>query len=161
VKLRINNPKEFWLGAVYLLCGAYALRLAADYPFGTAGRMGPGYFPTVISSLLILFGLISIVRSVVTAGGAIRIEAIKPLLLITTAVVAFGVLLNTFGLVIAIAVLILMSAAASRAFHFEWTATAGIIVLILFCSVVFVKALGVPMPLLGDWVAPLLARLGA
>jgi hypothetical protein len=38
---------------------------------------------------------------------------------------------------------------------------AGIVALILFCSLVFVKALGVPMPLIGDWVAPLLAWLGA
>lgn len=161
MKLRINNPKEFWLGAVYLLCGAYALRLAADYPLGTAGRMGPGYFPTVIASLLILFGTVSTVRSLVTTGEPIRIGAIKPLLLITAAVVAFGFLLNTAGLVIAMAVLILMSAAASQAFRFQWTAMAGIVALILFCSLVFVKALGVPMPLIGDWVAPLLAWLGA
>jgi len=161
VKLRINNPKEFWLGAVYLLCGAYAMRLAADYPLGTAGRMGPGYFPTVIASLLILFGTISAVRSLVTSGDPIRIVAIKPLLLITAAVVAFGFLLNTAGLVIAMAVLILMSAAASQAFRFQWTATVGIIGLILFCSLIFVKALGVPMPLIGEWIAPLLAWLGA
>ena len=161
MKLRINNPKEFWLGAAYLLCGAYALRLAAGYPLGTAGRMGPGYFPTVIASLLILFGTVSTVRSLVTTGEPIRIVAIKPLLLITAAVVAFGFLLNTAGLVIAMVVLILMSAAASQAFQFQWTAMAGIVALILFCSLVFVKALGVPMPLIGDWVAPLLAWLGA
>jgi hypothetical protein len=46
---------------------------------------------------------------------------------------------------------VLMSAAASSKFRFEWTATAGLIGLIVFCSVVFVKGLGVPMPLLGSW----------
>ena len=158
MKIRIKNPKDFWLGAVYLLTGAYALRLGSDYPLGTAGRMGPGYFPAVIASLLIFFGVVSIVRSLVTTGGAIRIAAIKPLLLITGAVAAFGLLLNPLGLLVAMAVLILMSAAASEAFRFEWSATAGLVALIIFCSFVFVKALGVPMPLVGDWLAPLLPR---
>jgi hypothetical protein len=118
--------------------------------------MGPGYFPAVIASLLILFGAASIVRSLVTTGDVIRVAALKPLLLITGAIVAFGVLLNTLGLVVAMTALILMSAAASEAFRFEWRATVGLVALVIFCSVVFVKALGVPMPLVGDWLAPFL-----
>ena len=31
--------------------------IARNYPFGTALRMGPGYFPTVLGGILILFGL--------------------------------------------------------------------------------------------------------
>jgi Tripartite tricarboxylate transporter TctB family len=154
VKIRINNPKDFWLGAVYLLAGGTALRLGTDYPLGTTGRMGPGYFPAVIACLLILFGSISIVRSLAALGATIRISAIKPLLLITGSVVAFGLLLNTLGLVIALTVLILMSAAASDRFRFQWDAAAGLVALVLFCAVVFVKALGVPMPLAGRWLAP-------
>ncbi len=156
MKIRIKNPKDFCLGAVYLLSGAFALRLGSDYPLGSAGRMGPGYFPAVIASLLIVFGAASIVRSLLTVGEVIRVAALKPLLLITGAIVAFGVLLNTLGLVVAMTVLILMSAAASEAFRFEWRATVGLVALVIFCSVVFVKTLGVPMPLVGDWLAPLL-----
>ena len=156
MKIRIKNAKDLCLGAVYLLSGAFALRLGSDYPLGTAGRMGPGYFPAVIASLLIVFGAASIVRSLVTTGEVIRVAALKPLLLITGGLVAFGVLLNTLGLVVAMTVLILMSAAASEAFRFEWKATVGLVALVIFCSVVFVKALGVPMPLVGDWLAPLL-----
>jgi hypothetical protein len=156
VKIRIDNPKDFWLGAIYILAGAAALYLGADYPLGRAGRMGPGYFPTVIASLLILFGAASIVRSLMTTGGPIRIGAVKPLLLITGAVVAFGLLLDTIGLVIALAVLIVMSAAASERFRFQWSAAAGLVALVVFCALVFVKALGVPMPLAGAWLAPFL-----
>ena len=154
VKIRIDNPKDFWLGAVYLLAGAAALYLGADYPLGRPGRMGPGYFPTVIASLLILFGVMSIIRSLLTTGEAIRIGAIKPLLLITGALVAFGLLLNTLGLVAALTVLILMSAAASEHFRLQWSAAAGLVALVAFCAAVFVKALGVPMPLMGAWLAP-------
>ena len=37
--------------------GAAAMFIARNYPFGTALRMGPGYFPIVLGALLILFGL--------------------------------------------------------------------------------------------------------
>ena len=87
MKIQIKNPKDFWLGAVYLLSGAYALRLGTEYPFGTTARMGPGYFPAVISSLLIVFGVVSVIRSLVRRGEGVRIAAIKPLLLITAAAI--------------------------------------------------------------------------
>ena len=37
--------------------GAAAIFVARNYPFGTALRMGPGYFPVVLGGLLIVFGL--------------------------------------------------------------------------------------------------------
>ena len=37
--------------------GAAAMFIARNYPFGTALRMGPGYFPMLLGGLLILFGL--------------------------------------------------------------------------------------------------------
>lgn len=49
-----------------------------------------------------------------------------------------------------------MSAAASEKFRFEWTATAGLVGLVVFCSVVFVQGLGVPMPLVETWLQPIL-----
>jgi hypothetical protein len=110
----------------------------------------------VIASVLILFGVVSVARSFVTTGDAVRIAAIKPLILITGAVVAFGLLLNGLGLIAALAALVVMSAAASEAFRFDWKATLGAVALIGFCSLVFVRALGVPMPLAGAWVAPIL-----
>ena len=69
---------------------------------------------------------------------------------------AFGILLPTAGLVIAMLVMVLMSAAASEKFRFEWAATAGLVVLVVFCSLVFVKGLGVPMPLVGFWLQPIM-----
>ena len=31
--------------------------MARNYPFGTSLRMGPGYFPSVLGGMLVLFGL--------------------------------------------------------------------------------------------------------
>ena len=59
----VRGPKDFWTGIAYLSIGGLGISYGRDYSLGSAGRMGPGYFPLVISCLLILFGLIAIVRS--------------------------------------------------------------------------------------------------
>ena len=118
--------------------------------------MGPGYFPFVISCLLLLFGVITVVRSFLTDGEPVGALAWRAIALVIGSVVAFGILLPTAGLVIAMLVMVLMSAAASEKFRFEWAATAGLVVLVVFCSLVFVKGLGVPMPLVGSWLQPIM-----
>ena len=147
----IRAPKDFWTGVIYLAVGALGIVVGREYSFGSAGRMGPGYFPYVISCLLILFGVITLVRSFMTDGEPVGALAWKAIGLVVGSVVAFGLLLPTAGLIVAMTVLVLMSAAASEKFRFEVKATAGLVGLVVFCSLVFVKGLGVPMPLLGSW----------
>jgi hypothetical protein len=147
----IRSPKDFWTGAIYVLFGGLAFFIARDYGFGTASRMGPGYFPTVLSALLVLIGVISLVRSFIVAGEPLGDFAIKSGALIILATILFGYLINRAGLIIALLALVLVSAAASEKFRFEWQAVAGLIALIAFCALIFVYGLGVPMPLIGTW----------
>jgi hypothetical protein len=147
----IRGPKDFWTGVIYVLFGGMAFWIARDYGFGTASRMGPGYFPTILSALLVLIGAISLVRSFIVPAEPLGDFALKAGFLIIVATVLFGLLVNRAGLVIALLALVLVSAAASEKFRFEWKAVAGLIVLIAFCALVFVMGLGVPMPLLGTW----------
>ena len=53
----VLSNKDFWGGLMLVAIGATAMALGRDYPFGSALRMGPGYFPMVLGALLILFGL--------------------------------------------------------------------------------------------------------
>jgi Tripartite tricarboxylate transporter TctB family len=152
----VRSPKDFWTGMIYVAVGVAGFVISRDYSFGTAGRMGPGYFPNVIAGLLVLFGAIALVRSLLQAGEPIGSIPWKALILILAGVVSFGFLLPTLGLVVAMVVLVLLSAAASAKFRFEWGAVAGLVALVVFCSIVFVKGLGVPMPLVGTWLEPVL-----
>ncbi|WP_029770477.1 tripartite tricarboxylate transporter TctB family protein [Pseudogulbenkiania sp. MAI-1] len=147
----IKGPKDFWTGVLYVLVGGAGVYIAQDYGTGEAARMGPGYFPTVLGGLLLLFGLVAIGRSFFRAGEAIGHIPWKPISLVIGATVLFGLLLRPVGLVVAMLALILLSAAASSQFRFEWRASVAMIALIAACSLVFVKGLGVPMPLLGSW----------
>jgi hypothetical protein len=152
----IRNEKDFWTGLIYVAFGAAVMWIAQDYPFGSAGRMGPGYFPTVLAGVQILLGIIALARSFIVPGDSIRSLAWKPLALILGATALFGLLVNTAGLVIALLALVLTSAAASEKFKFDWLALLGLVVLIAFCALVFVKGLGVPMPLFGPLLEPIL-----
>jgi hypothetical protein len=151
VKPLISNPKDFGASLIYLGLGAAALWIGKDYSMGTTDRMGPGYFPFVLACVLILLGLIALVRSFVVVGEPIGGFAWKPLVLVLTATALFGFLINRAGLIISLLVLVLISAAASSKFRLEWRPALGLIALVVFCSLVFVTGLGVPMPLLGYW----------
>jgi hypothetical protein len=52
---------------------------------------------------------------------------------------------------IALAVLIIVSAAASQHSRPNVASIGALIGIVVFCVLVFVKGLGVPMPLLGSW----------
>jgi hypothetical protein len=147
----IRSQKDFWAGLLYAGFGGAAIVIARDYGMGSSSRMGPAYFPTVLGSLLLLIGLASLIRSFFTSGEPIGAIAWKGMFLVTLGTVLFGVLLRPAGLIAALAALILVSAAASIKFRFDWRALSMMAGLIVFCGLVFVKGLGLPVSLLGTW----------
>ena len=147
----VLQKKDFWAGVLYIAFGGAAFWIGRDYPMGTAGRMGAGYFPSVLSAILMLIGLISAARAFVQEGQTVGAIAWKPLALVVGSTALFGLLLPTAGLIIALTVLILASAFASQHFRLDPKAVFGLMLLVAFCALVFVKALGVPLPLVGSW----------
>lgn len=147
----VLQKKDFWAGVLYIAFGAAAFWVGRDYPMGTAGRMGAGYFPSVLSAILMLIGLLSAARAFVQEGQPVGAIAWKPMALVVGSTALFGLLLPTAGLVVALTILIITSAFASQHFRLDPKAVSGLILLVAFCALVFVKALGVPLPLVGSW----------
>jgi hypothetical protein len=146
----IRNPKDFWSGVMFMFFGLAAIIIAREYAMGSAGRMGPAYFPTALGWLLTLIGSAAVIRSFFIPGEKVEKFAFKPLLLILIGVLLFGVLVRGAGLVIAIPLLILISAYASD--KFTWKATIALAIgMTVFSVLLFVKALGLPMPVIGSW----------
>lgn len=147
----IRHPKDFWTGIIFLFVGLAAVYIGQDYPMGTAGRMGPAYFPTILGALLAVIGLIAVLRSCVRPGAAVGKFYIREIVLILSAVVLFGFLMRRAGLVPAVLVLVLLSAYASP--KFTWLPSLLIALgLAVFSVVIFVKLLGLPMPIFGPWL---------
>jgi Tripartite tricarboxylate transporter TctB family len=146
----IRSTKDFWTGVLYVFFGSSAVLIARDYGMGTALRMGPAYFPTVLGVLLALIGIISLVRSFIETGSPIGAFAFKGLLLVVGSTLVFGFIVRGAGLAVALPVLVITSAYASV--RFRWGPSLALAAgLTLFCVLVFLKGLGVPLPILGSW----------
>lgn len=148
--MKIRSIKDLLAGLLYVFFGASAILIARDYNMGTAFKMGPAYFPTVLSTLLIAVGSISVIRAFILSGTPIGSISIKGLLLVTASIVVFGLLVRGAGVAIALPLLLFISAAASTKFRWQTTLmiAAG---LTLFCVLVFLKGLGIPLPVIGPW----------
>jgi uncharacterized membrane protein YhaH (DUF805 family) len=152
VRAAIARRQDFWTGVIYIAVGLCAFVMARHYTLGSAARMGPGYFPTVVALLLVLVGAAIVVRAFLRDGALIGRIAWKPMLLVLGSIVAFAFLINRAGLIAAAAILVLGCAAASDRFRLGAIPLLGLAALIAFCVGLFVIGMGIPMPLVGPWL---------
>lgn len=148
INMKIKNHKDFWAGVMFAVFGAFFAGAGTQYTFGSAARMGPGYFPTVLGILLILIGVVVSVSGLSPKATEQKIDrfAWGTLLLILGPVVLFGLFLTTLGLVACLFMLIAVSSYASH--EFTWKAMLGnAVVLIGLCLFVFVYALKLQFPI--------------
>ena len=141
----IGHPKDFWSGLLFVGIGAFALIYGTKYTIGTAARMGPGYFPTILSYLIIAIGLVLATKGLATDGPPIERFSFRPLFAILAAILAFGFLIDRIGLALTAALLTIGSAYARRDVDLKETLllAAG---LALFVVGVFVYGLTQPLP---------------
>jgi hypothetical protein len=150
MNLEIRNNRDVWAGIMLIGTGATAIIVARNYAFGTALRMGPGYFPSVLGGLLCLFGLYLV------AAGLRRKEKIegswslRALVVVPLALVLFGLLMEHAGFIPALVVLIFGSALAGKEFKFIEVLLLAV-GLTVFSVALFIWGLGLPYPLLVGW----------
>jgi hypothetical protein len=151
MKFEWRNNRDFFAGLLYILIGTLGIIIARDYPFGSALRMGPGYFPTVLGGMMIAFGVAVLMMGVKNNEKMKPHWSFRALIVLPLATVVFGVMMEEAGFIPALLVLIPLSAAAGKEFKVvEITLlTIGITIL---STLVFIKGLGLPYPLIkGLW----------
>ncbi len=144
--MKLPDSKDFWSGLMLIAIGGAAVFIARDYPFGTALRMGAGFFPVVLGIVLMLFGLTFALRGIRDRA---RIEgnwSLRALVVLPLAFVAFGVLMEHAGFVPAMLALMIGSAAAGTEFRVGEVLALSV-VLTALCVALFIWALGLPYPL--------------
>jgi putative tricarboxylic transport membrane protein len=146
----IRHPKDFWTGLLFLVVGAAALLVRGDLDMGTANRMGPAYYPSVLGALLALIGLAAMTRSFIRHGDAIEKIHMRSLAVILGGVVLFGATIRGAGLVPSALLLVIISAWASPKFKFV-EALMLAVGLSVFAGLLFTKLLGLPIPAIGPW----------
>ena len=106
---KIRGPRDLVAGLMFVAFGGAAMFVARDYAMGTASRMGAGYFPMVIGAVLVLLGLGVAGRGVWQPGEPMPRLPVRPVLVVLAAIIAFALLVDSTGLVVATAVLIVVS----------------------------------------------------
>jgi len=144
--MRIKSPKNFWAGLMFIGFGLFFMIGAGNYEMGSAARMGPAYFPTILGGLLAVIGGSVFFQSFVVTDGSVAAIPLRLLFFITAALLLFGYLLKPIGLVPALALLVVFSAFAGHEFKLR-EALLLALALILLSVLVFVEGLGQPFPL--------------
>jgi len=146
MKLELSDNMDFWSGMMLIGFGAAAVFFARDYPFGSVLRIGPGFFPTVLGGILIVFGICLMVVGIHSKEKIKGRLSFRALMLLFIALVLFGILMEYAGFLPALIVLIIVSEAAGRQFKaMEMLISTAI--LVLFAMTIFIWGLNLPFPL--------------
>jgi uncharacterized protein YggT (Ycf19 family) len=138
-------------GFLMIAMAAVALFLNRGLAVGSIADMGPGFMPMLVSLLLLLAGAAIVMRAVIGAEPAILSAEVaaapwRGIAAVSIGIVLFAVLLQPAGLVLAVAVLTLVSMLANP--HFKpLEAVIYSIALAALAAIIFVYALKVPLAL--------------
>ncbi|MFH1069260.1 MAG: tripartite tricarboxylate transporter TctB family protein [Candidatus Glassbacteria bacterium] len=147
MKLELRTNKDFWAGMMLIGIGAAAVFIAQDYRFGSALRMGPGFFPAILGGILIVFG-VCITAVGLRSGEKIQGHlSLRVLALLSFSLILFGILMDLAGFIPAQVALVFVSAASGREFKVI-EALLLTVILTAASTAVFVWGLGLPYPLI-------------
>ena len=146
MKVPLHDNKNFLSGLFFIGTGGLGIFMAQDYPMGTALRMGPGYFPIVLSGMLILFGIYCLIQGLLNPEKLKHNWSPRALLILPIATVVFGLLMEHAGFIPALIVLVFISAYAGSEFKF-WEVLVMAIGLTIGSWALFIWGLGLPYPL--------------
>lgn len=132
-------------GVLSVAFGLFVLTESFEYPMGSLLRMGPGFFPSVVASCVILLGLALIVSSFrarqKAGGGEIHLRAVFA---IGFGIVLFALLLERTGLIPATLTLVMVSSLAEPQWRPRRVAILAVAIT-TFVYVLFILTLHTPI----------------
>ncbi|TKT69635.1 tripartite tricarboxylate transporter TctB family protein [Aquamicrobium sp. LC103] len=149
--LRSIPRNDLISGLVVIAIGAFAFVEALNYPLGSTRNMGPGYFPIMLSTLMVLFGLGIIFvegrRSQSEEAGTEAVVAgvpLRPILANMAAFTSFALLVEGAGLFVAALAAVFLAGLANKETSIPKAAIIAVVVSAL-CCLVFVYGLRLQM----------------
>lgn len=153
--MKIKSEKDFWSGLMFIVVGLGFAWGATAYSFGSSARPGPAYFPFGLGLILAVLGGMVLFKALtfeVEGGDKIGPWPLKQGALILGAVVLFGLMLPKLGMALTLPVLIGVSSLASGEFHWK-EVLFNAVVLTVGSWLIFIKGLGLTIPLLPTFIA--------
>jgi hypothetical protein len=145
---RVLNSEWIPPGLFFIALGAAALWISRDYPLGDLNRMGPGYFPRMLSLGMIGLGALSVLRGLpeLSRPNEDGVHFDRSMWLIPASMAVFGLSVEPLGLVAALALAITVAGAAHRQARLKEVAI-SVVFLIALSVLVFVIILKLPLRL--------------
>jgi hypothetical protein len=144
VHARVNVP-NLAFAAFLVALGAFAFALASELSAGTAAAMGPGYVPRALAILIMVYGVVLGARAAFAAREAFPAIAFRPLMMICAAVALFALLLPIAGLALTSLAVVACAGLAGYDVRLRENLILAA-ALAAFAVVLFVTALGLPIP---------------
>jgi Tripartite tricarboxylate transporter TctB family len=147
-----RSRRDVLAGLTFIGFGlAFAIGATA-YDIGNPVRMGPGFFPLIMGTMLVAIGvLIAVRRSADADTTPISAPPWRATALILGAIVVFGLTVRGLGLVPSVFVTSLLASLASR----ETKPPAALVLavgLTVVSVAIFVVALSLRLPIIGPWL---------
>ncbi len=151
MKVELGENQDFFAGVLLIGIGLAAVVIAQkNYPMGTTLHMGPGYFPTVLGVIMTVLGFYILVRGLIRGERVEGVWGIRPLVLVTLGIVAFGFVMDRFGMVPALFAQFFISALGGHEFKFK-----EVLILAMIMTVaswfIFLYGLNLPYRLFSWW----------
>lgn len=131
-------------GLLCLAVASIALYAAQNLRFGTTMRMGPGYMPTVLSWILIGFGIALIILAFRKGREVMEAWRIRPMLFLGAAVLLFSQSIPVLGLFITVLCTVIVGGCATSESRWYEVLILGL-VLAVGAHLVFIVGLGMPL----------------
>ena len=159
--MKVGHPKNFWGGVLFIALGLLfaviargipGLSFLPGYAMGTPARMGPGFFPFYLGVILTLLGAwIAITGMKVHPNDPGKVDRFhwKPIFWVLASIVVFGLILKIVGMLLAGMILVIGASIGSQGFRLKPVVILAV-ALVVFCSLVFVVGLKLPIPLCPD-----------
>ena len=144
--------KDVLAGGVFIALGLAFAGGSLTYDIGTPVRMGPGYVPLVLGLVLAGLGVLVIVKGFIAGeGDPIGEVDWRAVVLITAALLFFGVTVRGLGVVGALfgASLLAALARSQTSVREALVISVGLTALSV---VIFIVALQLRLPLVGSWI---------
>jgi putative tricarboxylic transport membrane protein len=142
-----GNNTDFYSGLLLVTVATVAPLYIRTLAIGTVLQMGPGYFPLGLALILLGMGLCLVVKGLLTSEKPVGAFHLRPLFFILLSFIAFGVLVERAGLILAILAQVGISHFASDETKWQQSLVTGIL-LAAGSAVIFVWLLQIPVSLL-------------
>jgi hypothetical protein len=146
------STKDLVSGGIFVLAGAYFALEALNYEVGTAFRMGPGFMPLLLGTVLALLGL-----GVAASGwkkpdtGEQFAPPWRGMALIVGVIIFFAATIRGLGFVPVVLISSFIAALSSR-LNSPLFALLLAVTLTVMCTLIFVVGLGLSVPWFGPWL---------